>query len=49
VLHSTESYPNEASDARILWQRSEPSLKKVELAAKNAAAAGLLHAGLAGH
>jgi OmpA family/PEGA domain len=27
---STEAYPNDASDARILWQRAEPSLRKVE-------------------
>jgi OmpA family/PEGA domain len=46
---STESYPNDVSDARVLWQRSEPSLKKVELAEKNQVAAGSLHAGLAGH
>ena len=34
---STEAYPNDASDARILWQRPEPSLKAVELAAKSTA------------
>jgi OmpA family/PEGA domain len=44
---STESYPNDASDARILWQRPEPSLKKVELAAKKPAVAGSLQAALA--
>ena len=29
---STEAYPNDASDARILWQRAQPSLHKVESA-----------------
>jgi OmpA family/PEGA domain len=29
---STEAYPNDASGARILWQRPEPSLRKVEAA-----------------
>jgi OmpA family/PEGA domain len=45
---STEAYPNDATDARILWQRPEPSLKKVEVAAK-ASATTSLHASLAGH
>jgi OmpA family/PEGA domain len=31
---SIEAYPNDATDARILWQRPEPSLKAVELAGK---------------
>ena len=35
--HSTEAYPNDASDARILWQRPEPSLRAVELAGKTSA------------
>jgi hypothetical protein len=29
---STEAYPNDAPDARVLWQRPEPSLKAVEAA-----------------
>lgn len=29
---SAEAYPNDASDARILWQRAQPSLQKVESA-----------------
>jgi OmpA family/PEGA domain len=29
---STEAYPNDATNARILWQRAEPSLHKVESA-----------------
>jgi len=31
---STEAYPDNAPDARILWARKEPSLKRVEAAAK---------------
>jgi outer membrane protein OmpA-like peptidoglycan-associated protein len=31
---SKEAYPNDASDARILWQRGQPNLHKVEAAAK---------------
>jgi len=31
---STEAYPNQAADAKILWQRLKPSLKKVELASQ---------------
>jgi hypothetical protein len=29
---SAEAYPNDAKDARILWQRPAPSLKTVETA-----------------
>ncbi|HKV78688.1 MAG TPA: OmpA family protein [Candidatus Sulfotelmatobacter sp.] len=29
---STEAYPNDAPNARVLWQRAEPSLRKVESA-----------------
>jgi hypothetical protein len=29
---STTAYPNAASDARLLWQRAEPTLHKVEVA-----------------
>lgn len=32
---STKEYPNDTTDARILWQRPEPSLKTVEAAAKS--------------
>ena len=28
-----QAFPNDAPDARILWQRAEPSLRKVALAA----------------
>jgi len=31
---STEAYPNQAGDAKILWQRPKPSFKKVELASQ---------------
>ena len=33
---SSEIYPDEAPDARVLWSRKEPSLKVVEAAAKGA-------------
>ena len=29
---SVETYPDDAPDARILWARKEPSLKRVEAA-----------------
>jgi hypothetical protein len=31
---STEAYPHEAKDARVLWQRPVPRLKTVETAAR---------------
>ena len=31
---STEAYPNDAPDARVLWQRAVPQLKAVETASK---------------
>jgi hypothetical protein len=40
---STEAFPNDASDARILWQRAQPSLKKVELAANSATTTASVH------
>jgi peptidoglycan-associated lipoprotein len=33
---STEAYPNDAPDARVLWQRPVPALKTVETASKAA-------------
>lgn len=33
---STQAYPNDAPDARVLWQRPVPNLKAVESAAKTA-------------
>jgi peptidoglycan-associated lipoprotein len=44
---STEEYPNDASDARILWQRVQPSLRKVELAANSSRTAASLQGGMA--
>jgi peptidoglycan-associated lipoprotein len=35
---STEAYPNDASDARILWERAQPSLRSVESAATTTSA-----------
>lgn len=32
--HSTDAFPNDASDARLLWQRAQPSLRQVESATK---------------
>jgi hypothetical protein len=34
---SVKAYPNDASDARIVWQRHEPSLKKVQSLSKQPA------------
>lgn len=44
---STEAFPNDASDARIVWQRAQPSLRKVEMAAnsKSSTSVASLHAG----
>jgi OmpA family/PEGA domain len=33
-IQSTEDYPNGVADARLLWQRPEPNLKKVQQAEK---------------
>jgi OmpA family/PEGA domain len=43
---STQAFPNDTSDARILWQRSQPGLQKVESAANSASHTGSLSAGL---
>jgi hypothetical protein len=43
---STPAFPNDMPDARILWQRSQPGLRKVELASASASQAGSLSAGL---
>lgn len=42
---SIEAYPNDASDARLLWQRAEPSLEVVKSAARMRTE-GRLQAGL---
>ena len=41
---SMETFPNDASDARILWQRAQPGLRKVESAANSAISDKSLHA-----
>jgi OmpA family/PEGA domain len=41
---SAKEYPNDTTDARILWQRPEPSLKTVEMASKAPATMTSLHA-----
>ena len=43
---SMVTFPNDASDARILWQRVQPGLRKVESAANSATSDKSLHAGL---
>jgi hypothetical protein len=45
-MQSTEAFPNDASDARVLWQRAQPSLRKVELASSTTNTAASLRAGL---
>jgi hypothetical protein len=40
------AYPNDASDAAVLWEPAQPALKKVESAAKSPGPSGALHAGL---
>ena len=46
---STDQFPNAASDARLLWQRAEPTLRKVRTAAEAPVASTSLHATLAGN
>lgn len=41
---STEAYPNDSSEARILWQRAQPSLRKMESAANSTTTAVSLNA-----
>jgi OmpA family/PEGA domain len=41
-IQSTEDYPNAVADARLLWQRPEPSLRKVQQAEKSTSAASSL-------
>jgi outer membrane protein OmpA-like peptidoglycan-associated protein len=41
---STEAYPNDAANARILWQRAEPSLRKVESATNQTTTTATLQA-----
>ena len=46
---STDQFPNAAADARLLWQRAEPTLRKVRTAAEAPVAAIPLHASIAGN
>ena len=46
---STQAYPNGASDARVLWQRAEPSLHKVEAAGQATASEQALQAAVQGN
>lgn len=45
---STEAYPNDAPDARVLWQRAVPNLKAVESAANAKVMVGSENARLGG-
>jgi hypothetical protein len=49
AIQSPENYPNDVADARILWQRSEPSLKKVKMAENTTSAAQPLSASASGN
>ena len=42
---STEAYPNGSTQARILWQRVQPSLRKIESAANSTTTSASLNAG----
>ncbi len=46
---STEAFPNGAANARLLWQRAEPSLHQVELAGKTTVSTAALNAGSQGN
>ena len=46
---STEMYPDDAPDARVLWSRKEPSLKAIETAAKASASVQSARAGDSGN
>jgi hypothetical protein len=46
---STRVYPSDAPDARILWQRREPNLKKVESASKTTSHVEQASASLSGN
>jgi hypothetical protein len=43
---STEAYPNGASDARVLWQRAQPSLHEVVSAGKMSGPIASLQTGM---
>ena len=46
---STDQFPNAAADARLLWQRAEPTLRTVRTAAEAPVVATPLHASIAGN
>ena len=46
---STKAYPNDAVDARLLWQRREPKLKAVTAASQHGVATGQTSANLRGN
>jgi hypothetical protein len=46
---STDAYPNGATDARLLWQRAEPSVQQVQAAAQKTASAQPLQAAVQGN
>ena len=45
---STEAYPNNAPDARVLWQRAVPNIKAVQSATNRQVMAGSENAQLSG-
>ena len=46
---SMQAFPNAASDARLLWQRAEPSLRQVESAGKTTVSTAALNTGSQGN
>jgi len=40
---SAKAFPNDASDARVLWQRAQPGIRKVETASSAANTSAALH------
>jgi len=46
---STEAYPNDVAETRILWERHSPSLKAVNMASKSPASTEQARAGGAGN
>ncbi len=49
AIQSAEDYPNDVTYVRLLWQRREPSLKKVKMAENSASAAQPLSASTSGN
>lgn len=46
---STQAFPNGTSDARLLWQRAEPSLRQVESAGKTSVSTAAMNSGSQGN